>query len=107
MCQQYRQYNDGQRFISCSNGDNCFTVGGRILLVKNIILPHCESVKAICHFFEDCDSFFNYPIDSACLGIYFVSKLSKNLHVVSIDELQRKMVLLPFKSGYVALPQLH
>ena len=25
-CQQYRQYNDGQRFISCSKGDNCFTL---------------------------------------------------------------------------------
>lgn len=106
-CQQYGQYNDGQRLISCSKGDNCFTVGVRILILRNIIVPRCEPVKALFHFFEDCHSFFNYPIDLACLGIHFVSKLSEDLHVVSMEELQRKMVLLPFKSGHVVLPQLH
>lgn len=60
-CQQYRQYNDGQTLISCSKGDNCFTVGGRILIVRNIILPRCENVKVLCHFFENYDSFFQRP----------------------------------------------
>lgn len=36
-CRQYRQYNDGQRFISCSKGDNCFTVG------KNSHCKKCSS----------------------------------------------------------------
>ena len=45
-CQQYRQYNDGQRFISCSKGDNCFTVEVRILILRNIV-PRCEPVKVL------------------------------------------------------------
>lgn len=106
-CQQYRQYNDGQTFISCCKGDNCFSLGGRILIVRNILLSSCETVKVLCHFFENYESFFSYPIDSTCLGIHFVSNLSKDLHVVLVEELRRKIVLLPFKSGYVAFPQLH
>ncbi|KAA0702512.1 hypothetical protein E1301_Tti021314 [Triplophysa tibetana] len=44
-CQQYRQYNDGQTLISCHKGDNCFSLGGRILIVRNILLSSCGTVK--------------------------------------------------------------
>lgn len=105
-CKQFRKYSDGQTFVSCLTGDNCFDVGGKIFIVKNI-LQDCQVIKALCHVFEKHDAFFTYPLDSTFLGIYFVSNLSKHLHVVLIDDLKKKMVLLPLKSGYVALPLLY
>ncbi|CAI5682040.1 unnamed protein product [Oreochromis niloticus] len=103
---QYRKYTDGQTYVSCSMGDNCFNVGGKILIVANI-LQDCQVVKALCQVFENCNAFFSYPLDSTCLGIYFVSNLSKQMHLVLLDELKQKIVLLPLKSGYVALPLLY
>ncbi|XP_051967505.1 uncharacterized protein LOC127632781 isoform X1 [Xyrauchen texanus] len=81
-CQQYRQY-------KCCKGDNCFSLGGRTLIVRNILLSSCETPNVLCHFFKSYEFFFSYPIDSACLGIHFVSNLSKDLHVISVEELRR------------------
>ncbi len=103
--EQYRRYNDGQTLISSSRGDDCFSVGGRILIVRNI-LSHSGTVKVLCNFFETAKSFFTYPMDS-CLGILFVFNLSEDLQLLPVEELKTKMVLLPLKTGYVALPLLH
>lgn len=104
--EQYRRYNDGQTLISSSRGDDCFSVGGRILIVRNI-LSHSGTVKVLCNFFETAKSFFTYPMDSSCLGILFVFNLSEDLQLLPVEELKTKMVLLPLKTGYVALPLLH
>lgn len=104
-CKQFRKYTDGQILVCCSKGDNCFNIGGRIVIVTNI-LQDGQAVKALCQVFENCNAFFTYPLDSTCLGIYFVANLSKNMHVVSVDKLKQKMVLLPLKSGFVVLPLL-
>ncbi|XP_046892441.1 uncharacterized protein LOC124478255 isoform X1 [Hypomesus transpacificus] len=103
---QYRRYNDGQTMISSSRGDNCFSVGGRVLIVRNI-LSHSGTVEVLCNFFETDKNFFNYPMDSSRLGILFVFNLSEHLQLLPVEELKTKMVLLPFKTGYVALPLLH
>ena len=49
--EQYRCYNDGQTLISTSRGDNCFSVGGRVLIVRNI-LSHSGTVEVLCNFFK-------------------------------------------------------
>ena len=36
-CQQYKQYKGIHCFISTSTGDNCFAIGGKIGIVKNIL----------------------------------------------------------------------
>ncbi|CAM4734218.1 unnamed protein product [Leuciscus chuanchicus] len=94
--EKYRRYNDGQTLISSS----------RFLLCGNI-LSHSGTVKVLCNFFETAKSFFNYPMDSSCIGILFVFNLSENLQLLPVEELKTKMVLLPLKTGYLALPLLH
>ncbi len=44
--EQYRRYNDGQTLISSSHGDDCFSVGGRVLVVWNIV-SHSGTVKVL------------------------------------------------------------
>ncbi len=95
-CQQYRQYNDGQIFISCSKGNNCFSVGGRILIVRNILLSS-EAVKVLCHFFENYQSFFHLP-NWLCMPWNSLSfKLIQRLGCCISWGIKEKMFLLPFK----------
>ena len=82
------------------------TVGGRVVLVRNI-LSSAGTVKVLCSCFENGKSFFSYPLDSERRGILFVFNLSKDFQIIPVEELKTKMVLLPFKTGYVALPLLH
>ena len=104
--EQYRRYDDGQTVISSKTGNDCFSVGGRVVLVRNILSP-AGTVKVLCSCFENAESFFSYPLDSERLGILFVFNLSKDFQIIPVEELKTKMVLLPFKTGYVALPLLH
>lgn len=81
--EQYRCYNDGQTLISSSRGDDCFSVGGRVVIVRNI-LSHSGTVKVLCNLFETAKSFFNYPMDSSRLGILFVFNLSEHLQLLQL-----------------------
>lgn len=71
------------------------------------ILSHSGTVKVLCNFFETAKSFFTYPLDSSHPGIHFVFNLSEQLQLLPVEELKTKMVLLPHKTGYMALPLLH
>ena len=97
---------NGRTLISSSRGDDCFSVGGKVVIVQNI-LSHSGTVKVLCNVFGTAKSFFTYPMDSSRLGILFVCHLSEDLELLLVEELKTKMVLLPYKTGYVALPLLH
>lgn len=61
----------------------------------------------MCQFYERQGCFYNYPIDSSCVGIRTVTQLSDQLHGVPVTDLPKKLILLPMQKGYVAFPQLH
>ena len=53
-------------------------------------------------------NFFIYPVESSKLGIYKVRKLSQQLQVIPISDIEKKYVLLPcLDSVFVAMPMLH
>ena len=106
-CIQYKECHGKDIFIACSEGDNCFEVNGTIVVVENILQSSQGETYFIIEEFDRTESFFHYPIDSLCLRIALVSKLSGRLGVVTASKLSKKMVLLPFKDKFVALPQLH
>lgn len=76
VCQQYRQYNDSRFFVSCAEGDNCFQVSGKVILVKNILVFPSET-KLVVQEFEKQEPFFDFPLNSTQLGIVLVSEPSK------------------------------
>lgn len=55
---QYKQYHGKESFISCSQGDNCFEVSGRVALVRNVLLSLSGDTHVVCEFLKKMESFF-------------------------------------------------
>ena len=106
-CQQYKQYHGDKVFIACREGDNCFDVNNRIVIVKNILLSPTGETFVVFQEFITVSAFFEYPLNSECLGIKVCRKLSDELKVGQLCEFVKKVVLLPCKQCFVAVPFLH
>lgn len=106
--QQYKQCQLQNIVISCSQGDNCFRLSGRVVLVKNILVS-CMSKERylVIQEFTKHEPFFKYPITSSKIGSMLVTDLSRHVYVVALDDTIQKMVLLPHNGKFVAIPQLH
>ena len=110
-CEQYKQFymNDGC-FMSSVDGDNCFDIGGKVSLVRNIFKvkePEGEMCCVVFETFDLLEPFFNDPLDSTDVNVFFVHKLSGFHSVCSLSAVGSKYVLLPHKHGSVALKQMH
>ncbi len=105
-CVQYKQCRTSKYFISVNLADSCFSVRGKIGLVRNILKDR-SSVYVVFEWFTVMESFCTEPLDSACLLAFYVAKLSGVREIVLLDELENKYVMLPFKHGYAAMIQLH
>lgn len=75
--------------------------------MRNILKVLTGAMYAVCQFYERQGCFYKYPVDSSCLGMRTVTQLSDQLHGVPVTDLTKKLILLPLREGYVALPQLH
>ncbi len=110
-CIQFTHCQKEDCFISISQGDNCFEIKGKIGLVRNIFEDHSDndtvSGFVIFEEFASVESYFNDPLDSACLNIYYVEKLIGLHKVYSLNDVNSKYVILPYKLGYIVMPQLH
>lgn len=111
-CSQFKKYysNSSFNYMSINTGDNCFEIGGKLGLVRNILKE--EKGNDCCGYvvFEEFtvqNAFFINPLNSQSLSIFHVDRLSTVHTVLPLNISVKKFVLLPFKSGYVALPQMH
>ena len=105
---QYKKYFRDGRLISCSHGSNCYSVNGKVAVVRNIVEFLGGEIYAVCQFFEKQGSFGQYPADSTFVGIKRVTNLSEELCSVALIELTEKLILLPLPDGgSVAFIQLH
>ena len=110
-CVQYKQCQMSKYFISITVGDNCFIVKGKMGVVRNIFQDHPPKKSTSgCIMFEGFSvvrSFFTIPISSDCLSIYYVEKPNGLYEIYELTNILTKCVLLPYKTGYVVLPQMH
>ena len=110
-CVQYKQCQMSKYFISITVGDNCFIVKGKMGLVRNIFQDHPPKKPTSGYImfegFSVVRSFFTIPISSDCLSIYYVEKPNGLYEVYELTNISTKFVLLPYKTGYVVLPQMH
>jgi len=105
-CHHYKQlYVDGV-LLSVQTGDNCITLGTRIMLLKNIVVKNSQTML-ICQKFQVVGDFFEYPMKSSDIGIHYVSDLSSELFIENLSDFQCKNVALPHENGYVVVPLLH
>ncbi|KAL7402593.1 hypothetical protein ABVT39_017180 [Epinephelus coioides] len=98
---QYKKYRHEANIISCSKGNNCFDVEGRVAVVRNILEVLSGAMYTVCQFYERQGCFYDYPIDSSCVGIRTVTQLSDQLHGVPATDLTKKLILLPVREGVV------
>lgn len=110
-CRQYKQYSGKNFFMSTCHPDNCFLVGGKFGLVRNILRDETTVDGRACYVvfeeFTNVDSFFDDPLDSKRLNICVVNKLSEIKTVYNLTDVTIKCFLLPSKQSYVVMPQMH
>ena len=106
-CCQYKQFVKPGCFISCTGKDNCFSLDGKTILIRNILTTPTEETLVVYEDFERSESVFSYPLQSSDIGINLVQNLSGRLSVANICNVGQKCVLLHHKSGFVAIPLLH
>ena len=95
--------------VSVRFGDSCF-----LLKDKNLCLikEKSDNDKYVCEIIKPTlvNSFFEKPLDSKELDVMFIKNIDqirKVIRTISISELHKKVVILPYKSGYVCYSLLH
>ena len=104
-CQQFRHYS-GEPFVSCSTGDNCFKICGRIGLIRNIIHDQ-ETGYILFEEFLRSEPFFDDPLRSSDISIYLVSNLSGDRKLYPLTCEKSKYFMVPCGDRYVVMPLLH
>ena len=88
---------------SLGNRDNVVQLtDGSLAIVTDI--QSMEDIEVQC--FDKVNSFFKDPLDSKLVGIFRVSKLQAAKRI-PFQLIAAKMMLLPYKSSYIALSLLH
>lgn len=106
-CIQYKQYHGTSFFLSTRHGDNCIMINGKIGLVRNILSDNSARGYVVFEQFTNTQPFFDDPLDSRRLNICVVNKLDECKTVHPISSITTKCVILPFKQGFVVMPQMH
>lgn len=53
------------------------------------------------------EAFFHSPINSTAPGIFKVSSLNDRVKTIDTEDIDQKMVMLPFEDSFVVMPLLH
>jgi hypothetical protein len=99
--------NDKQCYVSMHQPD-CYVLlhNKKILQIMHIGYNNENVCHLIGTVFKDYDSIYNSPLNSTMLNVFFVKTLGQKI-VVTADLILCKMMLLPFKNGFCALPLNH
>lgn len=90
-----------------SNGDNCFLIGSKIVVVENIIFQE-NKYFLITRRFKDKSTLFNTVMDSETLKIFKCSNLSTNFKVYEISKITSKLYRVPLKNdAFMVSPLIH
>nr|XP_047125729.1 uncharacterized protein LOC124807648 [Hydra vulgaris] len=106
-CLQFKKYNSAKFFASIND---CFKVNRKVGVIRNFLqVPNSECNEAYIVFqkYELLQPFFTDPMNSDLLSIFFAEKLSCFNSIFPIADLDCKYVQLPFKNGFVIIPQMH
>ena len=92
--------------VASNSRDNCFfNEDGKLIFIRflnNDNTYECDVYAKSC-----LKSFYDHPIDSKLLGIYFLEKNQDFSKLTFHKNELRKCVCLPFKSGFVIYPVIH
>lgn len=103
---QFSRYATKKFTLSLDNVNNAVLVGHTTYKIENIVL-----IDGCTYFvskqFKYKSAFFTNPVDSLMLDIAFVRELCDDIILLSERNVQNKVVLLPYKDGFVTYPLNH
>ena len=92
--------------ISANDKDDCLLVDG--MPAKVLGFAESEGQRgAIIQEFDEVRPFFRSPVESPRIGVWFSRKLGSNIKFVNLNDINYKIVKLPFCNGFVLLTLLH
>ena len=95
-CRQFKELIHNNQVISVSRPDSCILYGDKVYIVCNIL--YRNEVKLLAKSFRITQNLFSYPLPSKQFGIYKVSILNDELHVLNPYQV-KKCVLLPLSES--------
>ncbi|XP_063919114.1 uncharacterized protein LOC135134383 isoform X1 [Zophobas morio] len=92
--------------ISTSPPDNVVAINKKIYIIEYIV--HINGIyKIICTGFRYLEDFYNRPIKSSKLGIYFARGRNLSQDFFKLEEISCKYISIPFKNGFYVSPINH
>lgn len=77
-----------------------------IIEIKNFV-SHKNSTVLLGYSYSLQNDFYSKPCNSSLFGIQYIKKNNNLLEMWSIDDINRKLIVLPFRGQYVSFPLLH
>lgn len=103
---QYKELQTKHFLVTSTNGNNCVSINGHVVLVCNILTRH-NDIFVVYKEFQYVKEYYEYPLDSTLVGTCVVGRPKDQLHVAAASNMTRKYVLLPLKDHeHVAFPLL-
>lgn len=99
--------------ITATPPDNiCLLSDGNIMVVKEIFSlkkskHKCNDLFLKGNIFNEVDDFFNYPISSKDIGVYYVKNINKNNVDININMVEFKCILTVFYDKTLVITLLH
>lgn len=107
-CIQYNRAILDNFSIKCKTGDNCVKIDGQIGLTENILFDSAtKQTFVLFRKFLNLAPLYTEPLNSQEIGIHTARELDSETTLYPLSEIEMKYVLLPFESGWAAIPMLH
>ncbi|KAJ8673372.1 hypothetical protein QAD02_004634 [Eretmocerus hayati] len=95
--------------VNCADGKNgCLMVDGKVVIdALNFVKTSDGSIHVVGKVFKIRGDVFDLPCKSSKLGIVVLDKPEEAMYSWNINRISGKMMKLPYKRDYAALPILH
>ncbi|KAJ8677725.1 hypothetical protein QAD02_013512 [Eretmocerus hayati] len=95
--------------VNCADGKNgCLMVDGKVVIdALNFVKTSDGSIHVVGKVFKIKGDVFDLPCKSSKLGIVVLDKPGEAMYSWNINRISGKMMKLPYKRDYAALPILH
>lgn len=100
---QYKKVKTKNFTIRLDEKDSCVQIQGKICVVQNI-LQTADGIHLIYHKYRSESNFFETPLPSQSLGIKKLSRLGNTFRYATLEHVEAKCVLLPYRDHFVAFP---
>lgn len=93
--------------LSNNQKDSCIMMRDKSILIITSKKLTLDGTRLRGKRFLCIEVFFESPINSTALGIFKVSSLSDTIENIEMENIDQKMVMLPFEDSFVVMPLLH